>query len=106
MRLAHGDHTTWPRLVGAIVLGTLCALGSASAEGRTRDPGGLSATLSGLPSSPRGERSLRVADGGVGIRFRAPVTARLTTVYTYWRASGACRLTLFVEGRDVPLLAV
>jgi hypothetical protein len=61
-------------------------------------PGGIAPTLSGFPSAPRAERTLRVSESGVGIRFRAPVSGALATVFTHWRRPAmGCALTLTAD---------
>jgi len=72
------------------------------------DPGGVALTLSGLPSAPRSERSLRIAARGMGIQFRAPTTSALTALKTYWRgATDHCRIILYddVSGQPGKALA-
>jgi hypothetical protein len=62
--------------------------------------GGLAATLSGLPSNPRSERSLAVRSDGVGIRFRAPASGGVTALHTFWRRPTAgCQVTLYDDAR-------
>src|SRR2546426_1176892 len=66
-------------------------------------PGGLAPTLSGLPSAPRRERSLRVRRAGVGIVFRAPASGDVGAVHSFWHGRPAgCTVTLAEDAGGVP----
>jgi hypothetical protein len=63
---------------------------------------GVAATVSGLPFSPRVERSVRVGARGTAIRFEGPASGRLATVHTLWRRpSRGCRIALRPEGNGL-----
>ena len=67
----------------------------------------LAPTLSGFPSAPRAERTLRVHGRGIGVRFRAPVTGTLTTAYTYWdRRDDPCSVQVSADDDGRPGQAI
>src|SRR5690242_4415392 len=52
-------------------------------------------TISGYTSAPSSDRSIRVTDHGIGIRFQAPVTGTIAALHTYWRVGSAgCAVAL------------
>jgi hypothetical protein len=63
----------------------------------------LAPTVSGYTSAPVTDRSARVSEGGIGIRFRAPVTGSLAVLHTYWRvASDGCQAFLQEDADGAP----
>jgi hypothetical protein len=60
-------------------------------------------TLSGLPAAPHAERSIRVAEGPIGIRFRAPATRTLEQVHLLWRRPVSdCTLAVYADTAGAP----
>jgi hypothetical protein len=60
------------------------------------------ATVSGIPATPMSERAVRPRDG-VGIRFRAPGTVRVASIWTHWRsAADGCTVDLRADASGVP----
>jgi len=60
------------------------------------------ATVSGVPTAPMAERTVRPRDG-VGIRFRAPGTVRVASIWTHWRSSAEdCTVELRADALGVP----
>jgi hypothetical protein len=80
--------TAWRRGLGAVTF-------AVAMTGFALEASAVAPTLSGLPISPYGERTLRVTSRGVGIRFRAPADATLDAVHLLWRrAADECRVAL------------
>jgi hypothetical protein len=77
-------------LLGRSVVMALVLTGAASAQ--TEGPTAL--TLSGVPSMPLEARSMRLDADPVVIRFRAPVSAALETLYLALRGGGRCTVAL------------
>jgi hypothetical protein len=60
------------------------------------------ATVSGVPAAPLAERAVRPRSG-VGIRFRAPGTVRVSSIWTHWRSSAdACTVELRADEAGLP----
>src|SRR5262245_45488951 len=89
MRTSRSNLWTFVHCLPLLVAGGAAHAGSVQLSG-------MAATLSGLPAAPFGERSVRIPDEGVGIRFRAPANATLAAVYSYWRRpDDGCSVALF-----------
>src|SRR5580765_1600605 len=65
-------------------------------------PAGLAPTISGFTAMPVSDRSMRVRDG-VAIRFRAPATADVAAIHTWWRRSpDGCHIALHEDADGLP----
>ena len=101
MRSRHGRTRSGWRGAGAVMMMVMAWGGGAA--GAAARPAGVATTLSGLPAQPYAERSLRVPDDGVGIRFRAPAAAALATVHTFWtHVEAGCTLALHADDAGAP----
>src|SRR5262245_5455167 len=66
-------------------------------------PAGLAPTVSGFTAMPVSDRSMPVRDGGVAIRFRAPATAGVAAIHTWWRRPPAgCHVALHEDADGLP----
>ena len=84
----------------AVVAGIVTPQASPAADTR---PAGLAPTVSGFTAMPMSDRSMRVPDGGVAIRFRAPATASIAAIHTWWRRSpDGCRVALHEDADGLP----
>ena len=84
--------------VAGVVAALVAVRGAADAR-----PAGLAPTLSGFTSAPRSEGSIRIRNGGAGVRFRSPATTSITAIHTVWRRPTAgCRATLHDDAGGRP----
>ena len=91
----------WRGGLWAVVV--VAALGARGASAASTEPAGLAATLSGAPAAPVRERAVGIGRRGIGIRFTAPATTTLTTVYASWRRTQpGCSLTLRADADGSP----
>jgi hypothetical protein len=66
-------------------------------------PAGLAPTISGFTAMPTADQSVRVGDAGVAIRFRAPATADVAKIHTWWRRPhSGCRVALHEDADGQP----
>jgi putative glycosyl hydrolase-like family 15 (GHL15) protein len=76
------------------VSAVLLAAGHAR-EVRADDGQDVALTLSGVPASPRAQRSLSAGDMPAGVRFQAPAAAALASAQLAWQRAGSeCEVTL------------
>jgi hypothetical protein len=101
MRHRHGKRSARARALGracAIAAVLACAPNAAHAR-----PAVVALTLSGLPAAPHAERSLRIGERPVGIRFRAPASRALESVHLLWRRPVAgCMLAIHDDAVGAP----
>ena len=79
------------------------ALGAFVATATTARADDVALTLSGLPSTLRAERALRVAGRKVAIGFRAPLDGTLRAVHLVWRGpTTGCTVALNADADGTP----
>src|SRR5262245_62919017 len=79
------------------------ALGAFVATAATASADDVALTLSGLPSTLRAERTLRVAGRTVAIGFRAPLDGTLRAAHLLWRGPTAgCTVALHADADGTP----